>query len=133
LKLLSGACCLPHQEKKDTGGEDAHSICADEQAIGVADGVGGWAQMSVNAGSYARELMSHSVAVIREGPRGSINLVRVLDKAYLSTKSKGSSTICILALSDQGLHAVNLRDKWIPCMTFLSEVLLWACTLSAIA
>lgn len=111
LKLLSGACYLPHPDKEATGGEDAHFICADEQAIGVADGVGGWAQMGVDAGYYARELMSHSVAAIQEEPRGAINLARVLDKAYLSTKARGSSTACILALSDQGLHAVNLGDS----------------------
>lgn len=111
LKLLSGACYLPHPDKEATGGEDAHFICADEQAIGVADGVGGWAQMGVNAGDYARELMSHSVAAIQEEPRGAINLARVLEKAYLSTKARGSSTACILALSDQGLHAVNLGDS----------------------
>lgn len=111
LKLLSGACYLPHPDKEATGGEDAHFICTDEQAIGVADGVGGWAQMGVNAGDYARELMSHSVAAIQEEPRGSIDLARVLEKAYSSTKARGSSTACLLALSDQGLHAVNLGDS----------------------
>lgn len=111
LKLQSGACYLPHPDKEETGGEDAHFICTAEQAIGVADGVGGWAEMGVNAGMYARELMAHSVAAIQEEPRGSIDLSRVLEKAYVSTKSKGSSTACMLALSDQGLHAVNLGDS----------------------
>ncbi|KAH9313958.1 hypothetical protein KI387_022585 [Taxus chinensis] len=111
LKLQSGACYLPHPDKEETGGEDAHFICTAEQAIGVADGVGGWAEMGVNAGTYARELMAHSVTAIEEEPRGSIDLSRVLDKAYTSTKSKGSSTACMLALSDQGLHAVNLGDS----------------------
>uniref|UniRef100_A0A0D6QZ40 Protein phosphatase n=1 Tax=Araucaria cunninghamii TaxID=56994 RepID=A0A0D6QZ40_ARACU len=111
LKLQSGSCYLPHPDKEETGGEDAHFICTAEQAIGVADGVGGWAQMGVNSGEYARELMTHSVVAIQEEPRGSIDLSRVLEKAYMSTKSKGSSTACILALTDQGLHAVNLGDS----------------------
>ncbi|XP_039015650.1 probable protein phosphatase 2C 55 isoform X2 [Hibiscus syriacus] len=111
LKLLSGSCYLPHPDKEDTGGEDAHFICADEQAIGVADGVGGWADLGVDAGQYSRELMSNSVSAIREEPKGSVDPARVLEKAHSSTKAKGSSTACIIALTDQGLHAINLGDS----------------------
>ncbi|KAA8544937.1 hypothetical protein F0562_019668 [Nyssa sinensis] len=110
LKLLSGSCYLPHPDKEETGGEDAHFIC-DEQAIGVADGVGGWADLGVDAGKYARELMSNSVTTIQEEPKRSIEPARVLEKAYSSTKAKGSSTACIIALTDQGLHAINLGDS----------------------
>lgn len=42
LSLWSGACCLPHPDKVDTGGEDAYFISANESVLGVADGVGGW-------------------------------------------------------------------------------------------
>lgn len=101
LKLNSGSCYLPHPDKEETGGEDAHFICTDEQAIGVADGVGGWADHGVNAGIYARELMSNSVSAIQEEPKGSIDPTRVLEKAYSSTKARGSSTACIIALTDQ--------------------------------
>ncbi|XVF63906.1 hypothetical protein PTKIN_Ptkin09bG0124100 [Pterospermum kingtungense] len=110
LKLLSGSCCLPHPDKEDTGGEDAHFI-VDEQAIGVADGVGGWADLGVDAGQYSRELMSNSVSAIHEEPKGSIDPARVLEKAHSSTKAKGSSTACIIALTDQGLQAINLGDS----------------------
>ncbi|KAL6995658.1 protein-serine,threonine phosphatase [Sarracenia purpurea var. burkii] len=111
LKLISGSCYLPHPDKEETGGEDAHFICVDEQAIGVADGVGGWADLGVDAGQFARELMSNSEAAVREEPKGSIDPVRVLEKAHSSTKAKGSSTACIIALTDQGLHAINLGDS----------------------
>ncbi|KAJ6836395.1 putative protein phosphatase 2C 55 [Iris pallida] len=111
LKLLSGSCYLPHPEKEETGGEDAHFICVDEHALGVADGVGGWADLGVDAGQYARELMSHSVTAIQEEPKGYIDPARVLEKAYSSTKARGSSTACIIALTDQGVHAVNLGDS----------------------
>lgn len=110
LKLLSGSCYLPHPAKEETGGEDAHFIST-EQAIGVADGVGGWADLGVNAGHYARELMSNSVSAIGEEPKGFIDPARVLDKAYISTKARGSSTACIVALTNQGVHAVNLGDS----------------------
>ncbi|KAG0496911.1 hypothetical protein HPP92_001602 [Vanilla planifolia] len=111
LKLLSGSCYLPHPDKEETGGEDAHFICEDEQAIGVADGVGGWADLGVDSGQYAKELMHNSVSAIRDEPKGLINPSRVLEKAYTSTKAKGSSTACIIALTDQGIHAVNLGDS----------------------
>ncbi|PIN12199.1 Serine/threonine protein phosphatase [Handroanthus impetiginosus] len=111
LKLNSGSCYLPHPDKEETGGEDAHFICEGKHAIGVADGVGGWADLGVDAGKYARELMSNSVNAIQEEPRGSIDPARVLEKAYTRTKVKGSSTACIIALTDEGLHAINLGDS----------------------
>ncbi|KAG9148078.1 hypothetical protein Leryth_003651 [Lithospermum erythrorhizon] len=111
LKLNSGSCYLPHPDKEETGGEDAHFICTDKQAIGVADGVGGWADLGVNAGLYARELMNNSVTAIQEEPKGSIDPARVLEKAYISTRAKGSSTACIITLTEQGLHAINLGDS----------------------
>lgn len=111
LKLNSGSCYLPHPDKEETGGEDAHFICSDKQAIGVADGVGGWADFGVDAGKYARELMSNSVSAVQEEPKGSVDPARVLEKAYRSTKARGSSTACIVALTDQGLHAINLGDS----------------------
>ncbi|RLN47948.1 hypothetical protein BBJ28_00001675 [Nothophytophthora sp. Chile5] len=42
LRLASGACDLPHPQKRSTGGEDAWFICGN--TVGVADGVGGWAR-----------------------------------------------------------------------------------------
>ena len=111
LKLVSGSCYLPHPDKEATGGEDAHFICAEEQALGVADGVGGWAELGIDAGYYSRELMSNSVNAIQDEPKGSIDPARVLEKAHTSTKSQGSSTACIIALTDQGLNAVNLGDS----------------------
>ncbi|KAJ6413108.1 hypothetical protein OIU84_006007 [Salix udensis] len=111
LKLLSGSCYLPHPDKEETGGEDAHFICEGEQAIGVADGVGGWADVGVNAGEFSRELMSHSVSAIQEEPNGSIDPARVLEKAHAKTKAQGSSTACIITLKSEGIHAINLGDS----------------------
>lgn len=99
---MSGSCYLPHPEKEATGGEDAHFICDEEQAIGVADGVGGWAEVGVNAGLFSRELMSYSVSAIQEQHKGSsIDPLLVLEKAHSQTRAKGSSTACIIALTDK--------------------------------
>lgn len=111
LKLLSGSCYLPHPAKEATGGEDAHFISTDEHVIGVADGVGGWADLGVDAGLYAKELMRNSMSAIKDEPEGTIDPTRVLEKAYMSTKARGSSTACIITLKDQGIHAVNLGDS----------------------
>jgi hypothetical protein len=99
LRLLSGACCLPHPKKVETGGEDAHFICSEEQVVGVADGVGGWADVGVNAGDYARELMLQSRIAVAQEPHGDIDPARVMLRAHARTKCRGSSTACILALS----------------------------------
>lgn len=112
LKLVSGSCYLPHPEKEATGGEDAHFICDEEQAIGVADGVGGWAEVGIDSGLFSRELMSYSVSAIQEQPKGSsIDPLMVLEKAHSQTTAKGSSTACIIALTDKGLLAINLGDS----------------------
>ncbi|XVF62005.1 hypothetical protein PTKIN_Ptkin08bG0181600 [Pterospermum kingtungense] len=111
LMLVSGSCYLPHPAKEATGGEDAYFICANEQAIGVADGVGGWAEVGIDAGKFARELMSNSVTAIQDEPKGSIDPARVLEKAHSGTKSQGSSTACIIALTEEGIHAINLGDS----------------------
>ncbi|KAK3148986.1 hypothetical protein QOZ80_3AG0211360 [Eleusine coracana subsp. coracana] len=111
LKLLSGSCYLPHPAKEATGGEDAHFICDEEHVIGVADGVGGWADLGVDAGLYAKELMSKSMTAVKDEPDGTVDPSRVLEKAYTSTKARGSSTACIITLKDQSIHAVNLGDS----------------------
>ncbi|MCO5567460.1 hypothetical protein L7F22_021151 [Adiantum nelumboides] len=111
LRLLSGACYFPHPEKELTGGEDAYFICPEKQMFGVADGVGGWAELGVDSGEYARRLMIESLIAAREEPTGSVDAARVLKKAYSKTTCQGSSTACILALSGYGLQAVNLGDS----------------------
>lgn len=122
LKLLSGSCYLPHPEKEETGGEDAHFICTDEQAVGVADGVGGWADLGIDSGKYARELMSNSASAVQDEPRGSVDPARVLEKAYTNTKVKGSSTACIIALTNQVLMYSNFLSQFIFCFqNFLSN------------
>lgn len=111
LRLLSAACCLPHPEKQDTGGEDAYFICSDKQVIGVADGVGGWADMGVDAGEYARQFMNESMIAAQQEPAGCIDTARVMEIAHSKTTCRGSSTACILALSNHGLQAANLGDS----------------------
>lgn len=44
--LEAGAGMIPHPAKADRGGEDAYFICDRGTCMGVADGVGGWAEVT---------------------------------------------------------------------------------------
>jgi protein phosphatase PTC7 len=70
MRLAMGACCLPHPDKQHYGGEDAFfTSSAGGGAMGVADGVGGWAESGVNPAQYSRTLMRVACAYI-EGAEG---------------------------------------------------------------
>lgn len=75
-------------------GDDAHFICAEKKTVGVADGVGGWSKHGIDAGEYARQLMSNAeYAVVNGEPNSKVDPRKVLDAAYSKTKVKGSSTV----------------------------------------
>ena len=47
--------------EKTNGGEDSFFISEEGcTTVGVADGVGGWSSMGVDAGTYSRQLMHFS-------------------------------------------------------------------------
>ena len=112
LKLLSAAFCLPHPDKEDTGGEDAYFICSEKHVVGVADGVGGWADVGVDAGEYARQLMNHSLIAVRQEPSGCIDTRHIMEIAHSKTSCRGSSTACILALLDTVSH-IPLQNMFV--------------------
>ncbi|RZR80577.1 hypothetical protein BHM03_00006612 [Ensete ventricosum] len=99
LKMKAGSYYIPHMRKLK--GEDAHFICEREQVVGVADGVGGWAKLGIDAGVYARELMSHAEQAVRASPEGFVDPFQVLATAHARTNALGASTACIMALKDQ--------------------------------
>ncbi|KAJ4974031.1 hypothetical protein NE237_007205 [Protea cynaroides] len=93
-------------------GDDSHFICEEDDVFGVADGVGSWAKKGIDAGKYARELMTNCVMTVQNEPKGFIHPLSVLEKAYSNTKSEGSSTACIVALTnDNCLHFANVGDS----------------------
>lgn len=100
---------IPHPAKEEKGGEDAYFIA--EHFMGVADGVGGWAEIGVDPGLYSRQLMDcakQAAATCKPSPHAPQHLLEV---AYLSTTARGSSTACILCLENERLHASNLGDS----------------------
>ncbi|WOG86238.1 hypothetical protein DCAR_0205439 [Daucus carota subsp. sativus] len=113
---------------KETGGDDAHFVCVNEKVIGVTDGVGGWAGIGVNAGLYARELMSNSVGAILNEPKDGIDPFRVLTRlepillqklrdpqqpaSYVLKKKGYTPSVPLISLrGTEGVHAINLGDS----------------------
>jgi len=73
LSLRLAAAARPHPAKAATGGEDAFFVVDSGEdataasapgALGVADGVGGWAESGVDPGAYARALMTLARAAL---------------------------------------------------------------------
>ncbi|XP_060178380.1 probable protein phosphatase 2C 55 [Lycium barbarum] len=114
LKMVAGSLYLPKENPNKPLGEDAHFIHELYQTIGIADGVGGWAKKRIDAGIYARELMSNSIiAIDNKEPKGHVNPKRVLQEAYKNTNSEGSSTACIITLNSKKntVCAANVGDS----------------------
>ncbi|TMW56891.1 hypothetical protein Poli38472_002816 [Pythium oligandrum] len=124
LRLVSGACELPHPQKRATGGEDAWFICSD--TVGVADGVGGWARKGVDSGEYSRTLMNsaHS-ALVKLKPKDESAIptpLEVLTYAHRRATCPGSSTACIVQLHDDSIRAINVGDSgFLLCRSSPSE------------
>lgn len=59
LQLVMAAAVIPHPDKAHYGGEDAHFVTTDGAgALGVCDGVGGWASDGLSSRDYALELLA---------------------------------------------------------------------------
>ncbi len=109
LKLISGVSAVPHPKKKKTGGEDSHFVSACGRALGVSDGVGGWAELGVDAGEYSRELCSNMDRFVSE--TGNLDPRDALQSAYSATQSIGTATACVITLDGSTLKAANLGDS----------------------
>ena len=78
--------------------------------INVADGVGGWASIGIDAGRYARRLMKnaerHVISNVDTDPRN------ILHEAHKNMgKVIGSTTACIATIDEQILKCANLGDS----------------------
>ncbi|KAL2551334.1 putative protein phosphatase 2C 55 [Forsythia ovata] len=113
LKMIPASFYIPKNKPLKPLGDDAHFICEPEQTIGVADGVGSWSKKGIDAGIYARELMSNAADSVRDEMKkyGVVIPKRVLSKAFLNTKAEGSSTACIITLQGEFLHCANVGDS----------------------
>jgi serine/threonine protein phosphatase PrpC len=79
LYLATAWSSIPHPDKVSTGGEDA--LFAASHAVGIADGVGGWASQGIDAGQISRALMAAAEAIAARAPREhtALELLQVSD------------------------------------------------------
>ena len=109
--MSAAGAMIPHPAKVDKGGEDAFFICDACGCLGVADGVGGWAEIGVDPGLYSRELMCNAQVAVGEVPAGPDRPQRALELAHGRTGARGSATACIICVHEGQLHASNLGDR----------------------
>ncbi|KAG9451699.1 hypothetical protein H6P81_004603 [Aristolochia fimbriata] len=112
LKLECGSCYIPKEDEEYPRGQDAHFVCSADNVIGVADGLGGFKKRGIDAGVYARNLMSHasSMTTARATTLPACPL-RILKKAASATRAQGGSTACIIALQGRKIVAANVGDS----------------------
>jgi len=109
--LNVGVSSVPHPAKVAKGGEDAYFLSGDMKAIGVADGVGGWADIGVDPAEYSRRLMEGG-KISAEASTFNRDPLRIMQDAYKhSMEVQGSSTCCIITLEGLRLNAANLGDS----------------------
>ncbi|KAF4378917.1 hypothetical protein F8388_022004 [Cannabis sativa] len=111
-KKIKMVCEYHYIPKDDVIGEDSHFICKEQEIIGVADGVGGWASRGIDAGEYARQLMNHSVkAIVDNNITDPKSILKEAFMANAKAEIQGSSTACILSHNDGVMQSVNVGDS----------------------
>lgn len=119
FRFVYGVKTIPKEGKM---GEDAYFVC--ERALGVADGVSGWAKYGVNSSGFSSQIMNYSLSEIkrqlkvnslREGVDGivqpQLELLPVLTKAYEKVNAIGSSTVAMVAINGHTMVGLNLGDS----------------------
>jgi len=113
----------PSQRERAHCGEDAFFVAETPAvcAIGVADGVGGWADVGVDPSEFSWALMNNAKDVVRQSKEpesSSLAPKSLLIEAYRRVVSAakvraGSSTACVLTLAKNSgrLEAANLGDS----------------------
>jgi len=120
LRLVAGACQIPHPNKAEFGGEDSYFICSDGTALGVADGVGEWEKLGLSTRPMADQLMcctsDAAEGIVGVGPdfageRAALSLAR----GFTACTCFGACTAVVAALDSQGqmLGVANIGDSGI--------------------
>ncbi|GJM85604.1 hypothetical protein PR202_ga02072 [Eleusine coracana subsp. coracana] len=108
LGIRYGSCYLPLHD------DDAHFVHAESGAFGVADGVGGYARLGVDAGAFARGLMANALAAAAETGGEPVRPHALLQAAHERTaasRASGASTAVILSLAGRTLEWAYIGDS----------------------
>jgi len=101
---------IAHPEKDHS--EDALFMNNEGTLFGVADGVGSWSRVGVDAALYSQSILQHTQEFLENDP--SQHLSTALAYAYTQNVAKkiaGSTTVCLAQLRGRELHALNLGDS----------------------
>ena len=109
LKLVSAAQMIPHPAKAYRGGEDAYFIARDARTVGVADGVGGWADVpGADPARWSRDIMKFC-SELCDLP----DPLKILDAAHkkLDMSIQGSTTALVAKVVEDVLHVCSVGDS----------------------
>lgn len=111
LSLVASGHIIPHLAKRLRGGEDAYFVStAGLGGMGVADGVGSWAQEGVDPARYPRILIGYVARALNKS-EGAISPKKALAYAQKQAVVLGSCTICIGLLREGNvMEFANLGD-----------------------
>lgn len=104
--LAMAGFSIPHPRKSTTGGEDAFFINEASSAFGVADGVGGWANLNIDPAIYPKLLMMQC----REYSSESKDPMEILQRSFQTAHAPGSCTAAVATLDGETLKLVSLGD-----------------------
>ena len=108
--LLASACVnQPHPDTARTGGEDSCFVSRNNNAIGVADGVGGWTNTpGSDSAKYSRDLMTFS-----NESSHLLDSMAILNSAFerIDKTVPGSSTATVAKLTGTNLSIANVGDS----------------------
>ncbi|MHA1286897.1 MAG: PP2C family serine/threonine-protein phosphatase [Candidatus Thorarchaeota archaeon] len=108
--LIMGYANIPREDKVSDGGDDAWFVTNSiVNAMGVADGVGSWRRMGINAGNCARCVMRVAKDYFING-REVVS--ESLEEANTSCREQGSTTALVAYLDDaQMLNISQIGDS----------------------
>lgn len=109
LGIRYGSCYVPLHD------HDAHFGHAEAGAFGVADGVGGYMRLRVDAGAFSRGLMANALAEASAAAPGAPACPRALleaaHKRTAASGATGASTAVILSLGGGVLRWAYIGDS----------------------
>ena len=115
LALCSAVANIPHPEKAYKGGEDSWfvqvGLDGGASAVGVADGVGGYAAEGTDAGVYAKVLMREAQSASEAQCLDALDPTAVLAAAQRATRLPGAAPAVVAQMLPDGrMLAANVGD-----------------------